>query len=229
MEFTGKEAMSIRTYTRLIGLTTSAMLVLTSVVAYFLAYQTNLAGLIVGHKGVSIGLILATLFIVFPLASKAVMSRKQLAIPGLIIFSGLFGFIIAISLLYSSNKSIMYAVVFTALTTISTIGIGCTTKKDLAPLGAVLFAGLIGLIIISIFNLFFPMGTGNFWISLFGVVLFSGYIAYDTQNAKKSYYTNNGYNMTSKIVGASLNMYLDIINLFTDFLALFGGGSSSKK
>jgi len=54
---------------------------------------------------------------------------------------------------------------------------GYTTKRDLTAVGKFLFMGLIGLILASLVNMFWPSGTMSFIISAAGVLIFSGLIA----------------------------------------------------
>jgi len=101
---------------------------------------------------------------------------------------------------------------------------GYTTKKSLSGMGTFLFMGLIGLIIASIVNVFVGSGMLSFVISVAGVLVFSGLIAYDTQNIKESYYMMQTGEMADKgaIFGA-VSLYINFINLFLFLLNLFGG------
>ena len=65
--------------------------------------------------------------------------------------------------------------------------IGYTTKKDLTAFGSFLIVGLVGLVIASIVNMFLNNGAMGFIISVLGVLIFAGLIAYDTQRLKMSY------------------------------------------
>jgi FtsH-binding integral membrane protein len=101
---------------------------------------------------------------------------------------------------------------------------GYTTKKDLSGWGSFLFMGLIGIIIAALVNLFLQSSALQFAISVIGVLVFAGLTAYDTQQIKDNYYAvMNDAAMTAKaaIMGA-LNLYLDLINMFTSLLSLFG-------
>ncbi|WDR04402.1 Bax inhibitor-1/YccA family protein [Devosia rhodophyticola] len=100
---------------------------------------------------------------------------------------------------------------------------GYTTKRDLTQLGSFLMMGLIGLIIASVVNMFFPSGLMGFIISVVGVLIFVGLTAYDTQKIKESYSESHGADVMAKnaIMGA-LSLYLDFINLFLMMLRLFG-------
>jgi FtsH-binding integral membrane protein len=100
---------------------------------------------------------------------------------------------------------------------------GYTTKRDLTAIGKFLFMGLIGLILASLVNMFFPSGTMSFIISAAGVLIFSGLIAYDTQKIKEQYAEAWGSDVAEKVaIFGALSLYLDFINLF-QFLMMFLG------
>jgi uncharacterized protein len=100
---------------------------------------------------------------------------------------------------------------------------GYTTKRDLTAMGKFLFMGLIGLILASLVNMFFPSGTMSFIISAAGVLIFSGLIAYDTQKIKEQYAEAYGSDVAEKMaIFGALSLYLDFVNLF-QFLMMFMG------
>ena len=100
---------------------------------------------------------------------------------------------------------------------------GYTTKRDLTAMGKFLFMGLIGLILASLVNMFFPSGTMSFIISAAGVLIFSGLIAYDTQRIKEQYADAYGTDVAEKMaIFGALSLYLDFVNLF-QFLMMFLG------
>ena len=100
---------------------------------------------------------------------------------------------------------------------------GYTTKKDLTGWGSFLMMGLIGIIIASIVNIFLKSSAMHFIISIFGVLVFVGLTAYDTQKIKHMYYaSDSGEVMGKKAVMGALTLYLDFINLFIMLLRLFG-------
>lgn len=104
--------------------------------------------------------------------------------------------------------------------------VGYTTKKDLTAFGSFLIMGLFGLILASIVNMFLHSGPMNFIISVFGVFIFAGLTAYDTQKLKMMYYqlqgNANGLGVMTSY--GALNLYLDFVNLFMFLLRIFGGG-----
>jgi len=102
---------------------------------------------------------------------------------------------------------------------------GYTTKRDLTAMGKFLFMGLIGLILASLVNMFFPSGPMSFIISAAGVLIFSGLIAYDTQKIKEQYADAWGTATAEKVaILGALSLYLDFVNLF-QFLMSFMGQS----
>lgn len=100
---------------------------------------------------------------------------------------------------------------------------GYTTKKDLAGWGTFLFAGLIGILIAGVVNIFLASSALHFAISVIGVVVFVGLTAYDTQQIKEMYYEGDGHEIAAKksIMGA-LRLYLDFINIFIMLMQLLG-------
>jgi uncharacterized protein len=100
---------------------------------------------------------------------------------------------------------------------------GYTTKRDLSAVGKFLFMGLIGLILASLVNMFWPSGTMTFIISVAAVPLPSGLIAYDTQRIKDQYAQAWGSDTAEKVaIFGALSLYLDFVNLF-QFLMMFLG------
>ena len=100
---------------------------------------------------------------------------------------------------------------------------GYTTKKDLTAFGKFLFMGLIGLILASLVSLFWPSGAMSFIISVAGVLIFSGLIAYDTQKIKEQYDDAYGSEAAEKLaVFGALSLYLDFVNLFQFLMSFLG-------
>jgi len=100
---------------------------------------------------------------------------------------------------------------------------GYTTKRDLTAVGKFLFMGLIGIILAGLVNMFWPSGTMSFIISVAGVLIFAGLIAYDTQKIKEQYAGAWGSDAAEKVaIFGALSLYLDFVNLF-QFLMMFMG------
>lgn len=104
---------------------------------------------------------------------------------------------------------------------------GYLTKRDLTTLGSLCMMGLFGVIIASIINLFWFNSMASLVISILGVLIFVGLIAYDTQMLKRlagavgAGEVDGETGKKYSIIGA-LQLYLDFVNLFLYLLRLFG-------
>ena len=97
---------------------------------------------------------------------------------------------------------------------------GYVTKTDLTKFGAIMFMGLIGIIIASLVNFFAKSSSLDYIISFLGVLIFTGLTAYDVQKLKQIGLSSSA-SMKTAIYGA-LSLYLDFINLFLFLLRFFG-------
>lgn len=98
--------------------------------------------------------------------------------------------------------------------------IGYFTHVDLSKWGMILLLGLVGIIVMSLVNVFLNVEMVDFIISVVAVVIFVGYIAYDIQKIKRLSETIDDENKLA-IIGA-LELYLDFINLFIHLLQILG-------
>lgn len=93
--------------------------------------------------------------------------------------------------------------------------VGWTTKKNMQPLGRTLFFLLLGVIVVSLLNMFvFHMSGLALIISIVSVVIFSIYIIVDLQAVKRRAYGDNP-------AIYALNIFLDIFNIFVNLLQIF--------
>jgi len=90
-------------------------------------------------------------------------------------------------------------------------------------MGSFLLMGLVGLIIVSIVNIFLRSSPLEWLISVIGVAIFLGLTAYDSQKIKNisMHYMGTEKEKNVAIVGA-LTLYLDFINIFLYVLRLLG-------
>jgi uncharacterized protein len=100
---------------------------------------------------------------------------------------------------------------------------GYSTGRDLSRSGSFLMMGLVGIVLVSIVNIFIASSAVQFAISGIGVLLFTGLTAYDTQRVKEVYYSGGfGDNLAKASLMGALTLYLDFINLFLMLLQLTG-------
>ena len=102
---------------------------------------------------------------------------------------------------------------------------GYTTKKDLSGMQTFLSMGIIGLVAISLMNLFFESSMLSNLIAGAGIVLFSGLTVWETQNMKRMYSPNMPTEMASRMAWASaLNLYISFIAMFQYILHFLNQG-----
>ena len=144
------------------------------------------------------------------------------------VYAAVTGFTFSIIFLVFSLGSIAAAFFSTAGLFGAMTIVGMTTKTDLTKYSSYFMMGLIGLVIASVVNIFLGSSAMDFLISIFGVVLFTGLTAYDTQRianmaANPKMKVNSEDTLKFSIM-AALTLYLDFINLFLFLLRLFGSG-----
>ncbi len=117
----------------------------------------------------------------------------------------------------SVNPSIVVqALVMTAITFFALTAYVIISRKDFSFMSGFLMTGLIVVILSGIINMFFMQSTMlQLVTSGASVLLFSGFILYDTSNIIRYYGTDEH-------VSATLALYLDILNLFIALLSILG-------
>ena len=138
------------------------------------------------------------------------VSRPSLLSFGL--YSIMAGVLLSFSLLYVTTTVITSAllitgIVFTGLTFYVNV-----SGKDFSSWGSKLLWLLVLLIIASVVNIFVGSEVGDTLISALGVLIFSGFILYDTDQINKG-------NFENKYAGA-LSMHLNLVNLFLHLTGL---------
>lgn len=95
-----------------------------------------------------------------------------------------------------------------------------TSKKDFSYLGGFLFTALIGVVIASIVGIFFHAPMLQIIISAATMLIFSGFILYDTHRIISGGETN--------YIMATVSLFLDIVNLFLALLRLLSAFSGNR-
>lgn len=137
-------------------------------------------------------------------------------------------------LIYSITTGITFSVIFVAFKMESIISIflvtsiifgvlafyGYVTKKDLTKFGTILFVALLSMVIFSLINMIFiKSSTADLALTMIGILVFAGYIAYDVNKVK---YLMESVGEEKAAVFGAFQLYLDFINLFIRLLELFG-------
>jgi FtsH-binding integral membrane protein len=94
---------------------------------------------------------------------------------------------------------------------------GYATRRDLTALARVSFWALLALIVAGIVLTFVHIPGGDLVYSILGLVIFAGFTMFDFQRLRTNTDTN-----AAPLLAASI--FLDILNVFLFFLAIFSGG-----
>jgi len=146
------------------------------------------------------------------------------ALPLTFLFTGLMGFGLGPLLNHylampNGGEVIMTAMSMTAMTFLGLSAYVLTSRKDFSFMGGFLTAGLIVVVVAVVANLVLSLfgihiSGLQLAISAAAVLLFSGFILYDTSNIVNGTYTN--------YVMATVSLYLNIYNLLVHLLYLVG-------
>jgi FtsH-binding integral membrane protein len=143
--------------------------------------------------------------------------KKEIAVPLFFVFAFLSGTVLypllAFAALTGQIMAIFNALVATASLFFAAAVVGYTTKKDLSGMGQFLFFAMIGLIVVSIMNIFFFSGIVSTILSVVTVIVFSGFVSYDMQNIKNGVYSSPIY--------AALHLFISLFAIFQNLLSLF--------
>jgi FtsH-binding integral membrane protein len=101
------------------------------------------------------------------------------------------------------------ASIFTLMATIATI-----SKRNFSGMGKWLFSGVLVILIAAVANTFLQMPALYLAVSVLAIGIFSAYILYDVQQIINGGETN--------YISATLAIYLDVYNIFSNLLALLG-------
>ena len=136
-------------------------------------------------------------------------------------FAGAMGLSLSVIFAVYTSASIAQALIGTTVSFGALAGWGYFTKRDISGWGPFLFAGVIGLIIAGIVNIFVASTALQMTLNVLTILIFLGLTAYDTQQIREAVSIDNQAG-TVEIVGA-LTLYLNFINLFLALLQLLGG------
>jgi modulator of FtsH protease len=107
-------------------------------------------------------------------------------------------------------------IIFAAMATIATV-----SKRDFSGLGKWLFVGVIVILLAAFANIFLQLPALMLTVSVLAIVIFSAYMLFDVQRVVNGGETN--------YITATLAIYLDVYNVFTNLLALLGIFGGERK
>lgn len=91
------------------------------------------------------------------------------------------------------------------------------SKKDFSFMRGMLVTGLVVIVLAGLLNLFVASSALGFAVAAAALLLFSGFVLYDTSNIIRRYPTN-------EYVAGALSLYLDAFNIFLALLRILNAG-----
>lgn len=169
-----------------------------------------------GNPILMIILAFAEIFLVIRLSAglmKMSVSAARNSFIGYSLISGIF--FSSVFIVFDIN-TVMYTFLITGVLFGIMAIAGSRTSVDLSKLSTLFLFGLLGLIIVSVVNIFLGSSQLEFGISIIAILLFLGITAWDVQRMKRMYYAfaSDG-ELTNKVaIYGALQLFLDFVNIF---------------
>lgn len=197
---------------------------ITGFTAMLVASSPSITQAIFGNQFVFWGLLIGELVLVFVISGAIQKMTSSTATLLYLLYAVLNGVTMSFIFLVYTKTGIGVTFLITA----GTFGImsvyGYVTKQDLTKVGNLLLMVLIGVIIAAVVNIFLKSSTLQWIITIAGIIVFVGLVAYDTQKIKQiGQVAMDGETKKKLSIIGALALYLDFINLFLLLLSLFGG------
>ena len=214
----------LRTHFQSVYNTMAIGLGVTGTVAFLLSQSEPLMKLIFGTPLAFVFMLAPMAFVFFGFSPKAVQRKSAMQLSALFYtFSAVFGISMATIFLVYTGSGIARVFFITAGMFAATSIYGYTTKRDLSGMAGLMVMGAIGLLIAMVVNIFLQSSVLQFVISGVGVIVYTGLVAWDTQNIKESYSASYGTENNNKMaVMGALSLYINFIMLFQFMLSLLG-------
>jgi modulator of FtsH protease len=167
--------------------------------------------------GVSLGCSLVGLGLLWFVLPRTANSAAGIGV--VFLFTGLMGFGLGPTIGHylafpGGTQLVMTALGGTGVIFLGLSGYALTTRRDFSFMGGFLFVGLLVILGASLGNLFFAIPALSLAISAVVIMLFSGFILYDTGRMVNGGETN--------YIHATVGLYISILNIFTSLLHLLG-------
>lgn len=212
--------------TRMYSMMTLAVLV-SAISAYLTmtVFRTQVLTFFINHQAMTWVVLIVPIFLALGISFRA--TRNPVAsFVMLMALSIIYGIEFALIAGAYTRANIASAFFSTAAVFITMAVIGTMTKKNLNNLGSYASAALIGLIVAMIINMFLRNPMVSYVFSFIAVIIFTILTAWDAQKMKQIYLQYGDDVSTNGLaIAGALQLYLDFVNLFLQFLQIFGFSS----
>lgn len=137
-------------------------------------------------------------------------------------FAGVMGLSLSLIVSMFTTASIVNALIGTTVSFGALAAWGYFTKRDISGWGPFLFAGVIGLIVASIANIFIESSALQMTVNALCILIFLGLTAYDMNRIRDMFWSASESEIGRMQWFGALSLYINFINIFVSMLQLFG-------
>jgi len=137
-------------------------------------------------------------------------------------FAGVMGVSLSLIISMFTTASIVNALIGTTVSFGALAAWGYFTKRDISGWGPFLFAGVIGLIVASLVNIFIESTALQMTLNVLTILIFLGLTAYDMNRIRDMFWSAPESEIGRMQWFGALSLYINFINIFVSLLQLFG-------
>jgi uncharacterized protein len=137
-------------------------------------------------------------------------------------FAAVMGVSLSLIMSLFTTASIANALIGTTVSFAALAGWGYFTRRDLSGFGPFLFAGVIGLIVVGIANIFIASTALQMTLNVLTILIFLGLTAYDMNRIRDMFWNASASEVGRMQWFGALSLYINFINIFVSLLQLFG-------
>lgn len=137
-------------------------------------------------------------------------------------FAAVMGISLSLIISLFTTASIVNALIGTTVSFGALAFYGYFTRRDLSGFGPFLFAGVIGLIVAGIANIFIESSALQMTLNVLTILIFLGLTAYDMNRIRDMFWSASQDEIGRMQWFGALSLYINFINIFTSLLQLFG-------
>jgi FtsH-binding integral membrane protein len=137
-------------------------------------------------------------------------------------FAGAMGLSLSVIFAVYTSASIAQALIGTTVSFGALAGWGYFTKRDISGWGPFLFAGVIGLLVVGVINIFVASTALQMALNVLTILIFLGLTAYDMNRIRDMFWGASESEVGRMQWFAALSLYINFINIFVSLLQLIG-------
>ena len=139
-----------------------------------------------------------------------------------IAFAAVMGLSLSLIFTVYTSTSIAQALVGTTVSFTALAAWGYFTRRDISNWGSFLFAGVIGLIVAGVINIFVESTVLQMTLNVLTILIFLALTAWDMNRIRDMFWSASASEIERMQWFGALSLYINFINIFVSLLQLFG-------